>query len=91
MRRKDGRNNGQRSASDLRYFRLSCVAPSLVQRAPASESTSERYAFAKGQITYGQKCRTRGREVMRSLLELIKQLFAAGKSCEAVWEVLMPA
>jgi hypothetical protein len=74
-----------------RHFRLSCVAQSLVQRAPASESTSERYAFAEGQITYGQKCRAIGREVMRSLLELIKQLFATGKSCDEVLEVLMPA
>jgi hypothetical protein len=74
-----------------RHFRLSCVAQSIVQRAPACASTSERYAFAEGQITYGQKCRTIGREVMRSLLELIKQLFAAGKSCEQLLEVLMPA
>jgi hypothetical protein len=74
-----------------RHFRLSCVAQSLVQRAPASESTSERYAFAEGQITYGQKCRAIGREVMRSLLELIKQLFVTGKSCDEVLEVLMPA
>jgi hypothetical protein len=74
-----------------RHFRLSCVAQSIVQRAPACASTSERYAFAEGQITYGQKCRAIGREVMRSLLELIKQLFAAGKSCDEVLEVVMPA
>jgi hypothetical protein len=65
-----------------RPFRLSCVAQSIVQRAPASESTSERYAFAEGKSTYGQKCRAIGREVMRSLLELIRHLFTAGKSCE---------
>jgi hypothetical protein len=74
-----------------RHVRLSGVAQSIVQRAPACASTSERYAFAEGQITYGQKCRTIGREVMRSLLALIKQLFAAGKSCEELLEVLMPA
>jgi hypothetical protein len=74
-----------------RHFRLSCIAQSIVQRAPACVSTSERYAFAEGQITYGQKCRAIGREVMRSLLELIKQLFAAGKSCDELLEVLMPA
>jgi hypothetical protein len=46
-----------------RHFRLSCVAQSLVQRAPITESKSERYAFAAGKQTYGQKCRTihRGR------------------------------
>src|SRR5262249_7820363 len=32
-----------------RHFRLSCVAQSLVQQAPASGSTSERFAFAKGE------------------------------------------
>jgi hypothetical protein len=74
-----------------RHFRLRGVAQSMVQRAPASESTSERYAFAEGQITYGQKCRAIGREVMRSLLELIKHLLTQGKSCEEVLEVLMPA
>lgn len=74
-----------------RHFRLSCVAQSIIQRAPASESKSERYAFAQGQITYGQKCRAIGRQVMRSLLELMRQLFAQGKSCDEVLELLMPA
>jgi len=74
-----------------RHFRLSGVAQSIIQRAPASESTSERYAFADGKITYGQRCRAIGREVMRSLLELMRHLFAAGKSCEELLEILMPA
>jgi hypothetical protein len=74
-----------------RHFRLSCVAQSIIQRAPTNESTSERYSFAEGKITYGQKCRAIGREVMRSVLELIKQLLAAGKSSDEVLEVLMPA
>jgi hypothetical protein len=51
-----------------RPCRVSGVAPSMVQRAPAWASTSERSAFAEGQITYGQPCRASGREVMRSLL-----------------------
>src|SRR5947208_11852308 len=71
-----------------RHFRLSCVAQSLVQRAPARESKSERYAFAAGKKTYGQKCRAIGREVLRSLLELSKRYFAEGKSCDEVLEVL---
>jgi hypothetical protein len=74
-----------------RHFRLSCVAQSLVQRAPASESTSERYAFAAGKKTYAQKCRAIGREVLRSLLELSKRYFTEGKSCDEVLELLMPA
>jgi hypothetical protein len=74
-----------------RHFRLSGVAQSIIQRAPASESTSERYAFAEGKITYGQRCRAIGREVMRSWLGLIRHLFTAGKSCEELLEILMPA
>jgi len=74
-----------------RHFRLSGVAQSIIQRAPASESTSERYAFADGKITYGQRCHAIGREVMRSLLELMRHLFTAGKSCEELLEILMPA
>jgi hypothetical protein len=74
-----------------RHFRLSCVAQSLVQRAPAAESKSERYAFAAGKKTYGQKCRAIYREALRSLLELCKRYFAEGKSCDEVLEVLMPA
>jgi hypothetical protein len=74
-----------------RHFRLSCVAQSLVQRAPAAESKSERYAFAAGKKTYGQKCRVMSREVVRSLLALSQRYFAEGKSCDEVLEVLMPA
>jgi hypothetical protein len=74
-----------------RHFRLSCVAQSLIQRAPVAESKSERYAFAAGKKTYGQKCRAIGREVLRSLLELSKRYFAEGKSCDEVLGVLMPA
>src|SRR5919108_508940 len=72
-----------------RHFRLSCVAQSLVQRAPAAESKSERYTFAAGKKTYGQKCRAIYREALCSLLELCKRYFAEGKSCDEVLEVLM--
>ncbi len=74
-----------------RHFRLSCVAQSLIQRASAIVSESERFEFAKGKITFGQRCRTIAREVFRSLLELSKRLFAEGKSCEQVLDMLMPA
>ena len=74
-----------------RHFRLSCVAQSLIQRAPAAQSKSERYAFTAGKQTYGQKCRVIYREVLRSLLELSKRYFAEGKSCQEVLEALIPA
>jgi hypothetical protein len=73
-----------------RHFRLSCVAQSLVQRAPASGMASERFAFAQGQSTVGQRVRTIARDALYGLLKLVKQLFAQGRSCEHVLEVLMP-
>ena len=74
-----------------RHLRLSCVAQSLLQRAPAERSKSEKFEFVKGQITLGQRCRTITREVFRSLLAVAKRLFADGQSCDQVLEVLMPA
>jgi hypothetical protein len=74
-----------------RHFRLSCLAQSILQRAPTIASTSERFAFAKGEITLGQRCQTITREVFLSLLSFAKRLFAGGYSCEQVAEALMPA
>jgi hypothetical protein len=61
-----------------RHLRLSCLAQSLLQRAPAVASTAEQFAFAKGEITLGQRCRARTREVFSSLLSLAQRLFAGG-------------
>jgi len=74
-----------------RHFRLSCVAQSLIQRASAVVSESERFEFARGKTTLGQRCRTISREVFRSMLELSKRLFAEGKSSDEVLDMLMPA
>ncbi len=74
-----------------RHFRLSCLAQSILQRAPTIASTSEQFAFAKGDITFGQRCRTITREVFLSLLSFANRLFAGGYSCEQVAEALMPA
>ena len=74
-----------------RHFRLSCITQSIIQRAPASASKSERFAFAKGNITFGQKCRAIARESFLNLLNLVKHLFARGQSTQQVLEVLMPA
>jgi hypothetical protein len=74
-----------------RHLRVRCLAQSLLQRAPAVASTSEKFAFAKGEITLGQRCRAMGREVFLSLLSVAKRIFADGFSCEQVAEVLMPA
>jgi hypothetical protein len=74
-----------------RHFRLSCVAQSLLQQAPASGSETERFAFAQGDITIGQRVRTIARDALQSLLQLVEQLLAQGHSCEHILEVLMPA
>ena len=74
-----------------RHFRLSCVAQSLVQQTPASGSATERFAFAQGAITIGQRVRTIARDALQGLLKLVEQLLAQGHSCEHILEVLMPA
>jgi hypothetical protein len=74
-----------------RHLRLSCLAQSLLQRAPTVASTSEHFALAKGRQTFGQRCRTITREVFHSLIAFAQRLFAGGYSCEQVVEALMPA
>jgi hypothetical protein len=74
-----------------RHLRLSCLAQSLLQRPPTIASTSEQFAFAKGTIPCGQRCRAITREVFSSLLSSAQRLFAGGYSCAQVTEALMPA
>jgi hypothetical protein len=82
---------GRKEEAVQRHFRLSCVAQSLVQRAPASGAETERLAFAKGEQTFGQRCRAITREVLHGLLQFVAQLLAQDRSCEAILEILMPA
>jgi hypothetical protein len=74
-----------------RHLRLCCLAQSMLQRTPTVVSTSEQFAFAKGAITFGQRCRAITREVFSSLLSVAQRLFAGGYSCAQVTEALMPA
>ncbi|MBV9482338.1 MAG: hypothetical protein JO249_16540 [Acidobacteria bacterium] len=74
-----------------RHCRLSGVAQSLVQQAPASGATSERFAFAQGESTCGQKCYTIAREAWSALLRLVASLLARGHKCEDILELLLPA
>jgi hypothetical protein len=82
---------GRKEEAVIRHFRLRCVAQSLIQRAPAIASKSERDACAEGRITFGQKCRAMSREVLGATLALCQRYFAAGKTCDQVRELLMPA
>jgi hypothetical protein len=74
-----------------RHLRLSCLAQSILQRTPTVASTSEQFAFAKGETTFGQRCRAITREVFHTLLAFAQRLFAGGYSCAQVTEALMPA
>lgn len=73
-----------------RHFRLSCVAQSIMQRVLPEASTSERFAFADGAVTCGQRLKAITRDVFRSVLTFARQLFEEGKSCQHVLELLMP-
>jgi hypothetical protein len=74
-----------------RHFRLSCVAQSLLQQAPVSGSATDRFAFAQGDSTIGQRVRTIACDTLKSFLKLVEQLLAQGHSCEHILAVLMPA
>ena len=80
----------RKEAAVTRHFRLRCVAQSLVQRTPASGAETERLAFAQGHETVGQRVRTIARDAFHGLLRLVARLFAHGRSCEPILEVLMP-
>jgi hypothetical protein len=73
-----------------RHLRLSCLAQSILQRTPTIASTSEQFAFAKGEKTFGQRCRAITREVLHALLAFAQRLFAGGYSCKQVTDALMP-
>jgi hypothetical protein len=74
-----------------RHFRLSCVAQSILQRVVPDVSTSEKFGFAEGTITCGQRLKAIAREVFLSVLTFARHLFKEGQSCQEVLEVLMPA
>ena len=72
-----------------RHCRLSCVAPSLLQRASTSPSVSERFACAQGAITVGQKAQVIARKALDGLLRLAASLLARGHKCEQILEMVM--
>jgi hypothetical protein len=75
-----------------RHVRLSCVAQSLLQSAPAGGRSSERFKWVDDtQSTLGQKHYTLARESLGQLLQLAETLFAQGQSHQQVLERIMPA
>lgn len=73
-----------------RHLCLSCLAQSLLQRCTAQGGKSERFWFANGTQTLGQRLYSLSREALAQLLEFAHRLFAAGQSSCQVLEVLMP-
>jgi len=73
-----------------KHFCLSCVSQSLIQRVSCSHSKSEKFYFAKGKLTFGQKCRAIAREVLKSILFLAKKYFEQYKTLDHILEKLMP-
>lgn len=74
-----------------RHFRLSCVAQSILGQATCEGRKSERFAFANEKQTVGQRLYSLTRELYQQLLHLVQGLFAQGRTCEQVLEVIMPA
>ena len=74
-----------------RHFRWSCVAQSVVQRAACSGVKSESFKFAAEEATVGQKVYTMAREALGGMLQFAQGLFAQGRTCDQVLQVLMPA
>jgi hypothetical protein len=74
-----------------RHFCLSCVAQSLLQNSSVAGGKSDRFSFARGEQSVGQKLYGLTREALQQLLALAQNLFALGRSAEHVLEVLMPA
>jgi hypothetical protein len=73
-----------------RHLCLSCLAQSLLQRCTPQAGKSERFWFANGMQTLGQRLYSLSRETLAQLLEFAHGLFAVGRSSSQVLEVLMP-
>lgn len=74
-----------------RHFCLSCVAQSLVQRSVPGGGKSERFEFADGKATVGQRVYTIAREALTGVLMFAQGMFSQGRSCGEVMSVLMPS
>lgn len=73
-----------------RHLRLSCIAQSILQNVPSVSSTSEKFTFAQGQSTLGQKWRSIMREVFQGVLMRVKRFILEGKEVQDIMNILMP-
>ncbi|MCX7594270.1 MAG: hypothetical protein N2235_10990, partial [Fischerella sp.] len=63
----------------------------LLQRVACSGGKSERFEFADGKQSVGQKLYSLNREVFGQLIHLVQAMLIKGYSPRQVVEVLMPA
>jgi hypothetical protein len=74
-----------------RHFRLTCVAQSILQRTACSGAQSERFQFAQGRQTVGQKLHTLTRQAFNDLLQFILTQFTQGQTSEQILQRLLPS
>lgn len=74
-----------------RHFRLSCIAQTFLQDLTKPVSAGEKFAFAQGQMTQGQRERKVTSEVLLGVLAFARQAFDLGKTQTQVLDMLMPA
>ena len=74
------------------YFQVvQAQRSSRLQDSSAAGGKSERFSFAQGAQSVGQKLYSLTREALQQLLALAQKLFTQGRSAEHILEVLMPA
>jgi hypothetical protein len=73
-----------------RHFRLSCVAQLILQRTACSGAQSERFQFAQGRQTTGQKLHTLTRQALDHLVQFILAQFKQGQTIGQILQLLMP-
>jgi len=81
----------RKEESVQRHTVLCCLAQSLLQSLPCSGATSEKFAWANGNETLGQRSHTLIRQLFAGILELAKNLWGMGRSNEEILNVLLPA
>ncbi|MEO1148943.1 MAG: hypothetical protein AAFY26_25555 [Cyanobacteria bacterium J06638_22] len=73
-----------------RHFALSCLSQSFLQNAACSGQKSERFSFAKGTQSIGQRLYTITRQALEQVLTLTEHLLGQGHPLDHILEVMLP-
>ena len=74
-----------------RHFVLSCLSQSILQNATCSGQQSERFSFAKGTQSIGQRLCTLSRQALEQVLTFTEQLLRQGHPLDHILEVMLPS